>query len=270
HSVEIPDALLQRAGGERAFDERARLDEPTVDDQPTLPWVHAAGDAADAVRDARIEDREAVESGRHHAQQLRGLDAALALEARPVVEHVVLEQEGLAAPEGALLPAGEAEDPGPLSMRQVAVGLLFAAVDVAAEPRRGDVVAAQDPPSPPHQALVKGLVEGGGEVVPRRRPQEGVLIRDVPEVPDEAVAAGLARVGETLVEVVSQGLRFGSEGVHGHHGSAHGARTIGRNGRRGPSSVEGRRSGTPETLRRERLPLSRLRIGCWRARSGAQ
>ena len=181
--------------------------------KPALARIVRAADLAHAVRHARVEHDEPAEPRLDRADELGLLDPADARELAPHREHRVAEHDGLATAEVAAAPARQRVHERERAVRQVAVKLLPAAVDVARQPRRRDVVATELVATERDQPVVQARVQRAGEVRPRRCSQRGVLLRDVPPVPDEAVEASGSRIREPLVERRSKRLGLAAEAV---------------------------------------------------------
>lgn len=174
--------------------------------------IERAVDAAYRVRQARIEGDEAVELRFDRLDQLPFLDRPRRDEALPVIEHIVLHDQRFTAAKGAFLPRRQREDEGPGTVRQIAVPLLAAAVDVARKPRRRDVVAPEGLSAPKHEALVKRAVDVFGKELPRGRAECRVLAGNVPEQSHtKPVARRRARIGEAAVEMGAQRVRLRGE-----------------------------------------------------------
>src|SRR5215207_7513680 len=103
------------------------------------------------MRNASVEYGELIEGRGDHIEHVAGLEGPLWVEAAPEVQRLRTQHEGLATGEPTLLPAGEREHVCPRPVRDVRVNLLDAAIDVVAEPGRGDGAAAAHLQAPAQQ-----------------------------------------------------------------------------------------------------------------------
>jgi hypothetical protein len=107
-----------------------------MNDEPALARIAGARHFAHTMRDARVEDRQAIEARLHRSNQLGLFNGPHRPKVVPEVEHLVAHEQRLAATKLAALPVRERIDKRPRPVRQIAVQLLPAAVDVERQPRR--------------------------------------------------------------------------------------------------------------------------------------
>lgn len=160
--------------------------------------------ASHTVRQPCVEDRQLIEDGRHIQHQIRPFQSRGRIEAAPVVEHIRLQDLGVAAGEPPLVPKGEREDVRKRALRHVGVEQLLTPVHVEGQPRRGNGAAAELVLAVRSQRRRERLEARGFEVVCGLRAVQGVLVGDVPIIPHKAHRVSLPGVREELVKSASQ------------------------------------------------------------------
>lgn len=100
------DRRLQIAGRQRSLDKRSRLHEPAVNHESPFGDGLNAFDLAHAMRNAWIENRQAIEERRNLHQSIAALEALVRIEVRPKGKNLLAEKKSFSALKAPALPWG--------------------------------------------------------------------------------------------------------------------------------------------------------------------